>query len=89
MFLKAFHLILMHVIHKIQYFEEFVHYFALFFKKLIFPEFRPIESVFRPIEIAIKMFVSLCLFRSVLNWCWINRSIFDQSNLFFDRSKIV
>ena len=33
----------MHVIHKIQCFEEFLHYFALFFKKLIFPEFRPIE----------------------------------------------
>ena len=33
----------MHEIHKIQCFEEFPHYFALFFKKLIFPEFRPIE----------------------------------------------
>ena len=42
-FRKAFHLILMHVIHKIQCFEEFLHYFALFFKKLIFPKFRPIE----------------------------------------------
>ena len=35
-FWKAFHLIFMHVIHKIQCFEEFLHYFALFFKKLIF-----------------------------------------------------
>ena len=42
-FEKAFHLILMHVIHKFQCFMEFLHYFALFFKKLIFPEFRPIE----------------------------------------------
>ena len=33
----------MHVIHKIQCFEEFLHYFALFFKKLIFPKFQPIE----------------------------------------------
>ena len=72
-------LILMHVIHKIQCFEEFLHYFALFFKKLIFPEFGPIEIVFRLIEIvfrlieiAIKNVVSLCLFRSVLDWCWIN-----------------
>ena len=45
----------MHVIHKIQYFKEFLHYFALFFKKkLIFPEFQPIEIVFRQIEIAIR-----------------------------------
>ena len=53
-FWKAFHLILMHVIHKIQCFEEFLHYFALFFKKLFFPEFRLIEIVFWPIEIVIK-----------------------------------
>ena len=59
----------MHVIHKIQCFEEFLHYFALFFKKLIFPEFRPIKSVFQPIGIAFKMFMSLYLFRSVLDWC--------------------
>ena len=42
------------MIHKIQCFEEFLHYFALFFKKTVFPEFRPIEIVFQPIEIAIK-----------------------------------
>ena len=35
------------------------------------------------------MFVSLYLFRSVLDWCWINRSIFDRLNLFFDRLNIV
>ena len=35
-FEKAFHLILMHVIHKIQCFEEFLHYFVLFFKKIDF-----------------------------------------------------
>ena len=44
----------MHVIHKFQCFMEFLHYFALFFKKPIFPEFQPIEIVFRPIKIAIK-----------------------------------
>ena len=44
----------MHVIHKIQCFEEFLHYFVLFFKKLIFPKYQLIESVFRSIEIAIK-----------------------------------
>ena len=44
----------MHVIHKIQCFEEFLLYFALFFKNLIFPDFLLIELVFRPIKIAIK-----------------------------------
>ena len=44
----------MHVIHKIQCFEEFLLYFALFFKNLIFLDFRLIELVFRPIKIAIK-----------------------------------
>ena len=39
-----------------------MQYFALIFKKLFFPEFRPIESVFRPIEIAIKSFgLALCV----------------------------
>ena len=37
----------MHVIHKIQCFEEFLHYFALFFKKLFFPEFRPIKIMIK------------------------------------------
>ena len=45
----------MHFIHKIQCFEEFLRKNAVFFKKLIFPEFRPIEPVFRSIEIAIKI----------------------------------
>ena len=40
-------------------------------------------------KLRLKMFVSLCLFQSVLDWCWINQSIFDWSNLFFNRSKIV
>ena len=44
---KTFHLILMQLIHKIQCFEEFLHYFALFFKKLIFLEFRPIKIVIK------------------------------------------
>ena len=46
-FWKAFHLILIHVIHKIQCFEEFLYYFALFFKKPIFPEFQPIEIIIK------------------------------------------
>ena len=79
-FWKAFHLILMHFIHKILCFEEFLQKNALFFKKkLVFLEFRSIEPISRPIEIGIKFLVSLCLFRSMLDWCWISRSIFDKS----------
>ena len=62
--------------HKILCFEEFLHKIALFFKKLIFPEFQSIKPVSRPIEIAIKNLVWFCLFRSVLNCCWINRRHF-------------
>ena len=63
-FWKAFHLILMYVIHKIQCFEVFLHYFALFFKILFFLEFQPIEIVLWPIEIVFKnvcesLFVSI------------------------------
>ena len=35
-FLRAFHLILMYFIHKIQCFEEFLQKIALFFKKIVF-----------------------------------------------------
>ena len=71
-FWKVFPLILTHVIHKIQCFEEFLHYFALFFlkkKKLSFPEFRPIE-------IAIK---NVCESLSILIGA---RLVLDQSKHF-------
>ena len=52
----------MHFIHKILCFKEFVHKIALFFKKLVFPEFRSIKPISRPIEIAIKSFgLALCV----------------------------
>ena len=66
----------MHFILKILRFEEFLHKIALFFKKLVFPEFRSIETVSWPIEIAIKILVWLCVFRSMLDWFWINRRHF-------------
>ena len=75
-FWKAFHLILMHFIHKILCFEKFLHKIALFFKNMIFPYCRLIESVSRPIEIAIKILVWLYVFRSVLDCFWINRRYF-------------
>ena len=42
--------------YKTMCFEEFLHWNALFFKNLFFPDFRSIESVFRSIEITIKNF---------------------------------
>ena len=77
-FLKAFHLILMHFIHKILCFEEFLHKIALFFKKLCFLEFQSIESVSRPIENVIKILVWIYPFRSLLDWFWINRRHFQS-----------
>ena len=75
-FWKTFKLILMHFIHEILWFEEFLHKITLFFKDLSFLDFRSIEAISRLIEIAIKILVWICLARLVL----------DQSNLFFDRS---
>ena len=49
-FWKTLHLILMHSIHKILCFEEFLHKIALFFKILVFPNFWSIECDFRSIE---------------------------------------
>ena len=66
----------MHFIHKILYFEEFLHKIALFFKNLIFSDFRLIELVARPIEIVIKNLVWICSFRLVLDRGWINRRHF-------------
>ena len=68
----AFHLIFMHFIHKILCFEDFLHKIALFFKNLIFPDFRSIAPVARLIEIVIKNLVWICPFRLVLDRCWIN-----------------
>ena len=86
-FWKTFKLIPMHFIHEILCFEWFMHKLALFFKNLIFPDFRSIEVVARPIEIAIKNLVWICLARSVLDWCsidWIYFSI-DRSSISTDR----
>ena len=79
-FWKAFHLILMHSIHKILCFEEFLDLYkiSLFFKNLIFPNFQSIELVVRSIEIAIKNLVWIYPFRLVLDRCWINRRHFQS-----------
>ena len=55
-FWKTFNLILMHFIHEILCYEEFLHKIALIFKNLIVPDFWSIKPVSRPIEIAIKFF---------------------------------
>ena len=75
----------MHFIHITMCLEEFLHQNAMFFKKMIFPDFRLIEPVARLIENAIKILVIVCLARLVLDQ---SKLIFDQSNLIFDRSKI-
>ena len=85
-FWKTFHLILMHSIHKIPCFKEFLHKISLFFKNLFFLEFRSIEHISQPIEIVIKNLFWICLARLVLDQ---SNAIFDRSNLFFDQSKIV
>ena len=74
-FWKVFHLILMHFIHKILCFEEFLQKNALFFKKLVFPEFRSIEPISQLIEIAIKVLDWLCVSIS-------SRLLLDQSKVF-------
>ena len=65
----------MHFIHKILCFEEFLHKNALFFKKLVFPEFRSIEPISRLIEIVIKVLDWLCVSIS-------SRLLLDQSKYF-------
>ena len=66
----------MYFIYKILCFEEFLNKIALFFKKLVFLEFRSIKPVSQPIEIAIKILIWLCVFRLVLDCYWINRMYF-------------
>ena len=55
----------------------------MFFKNLIFPDFRSIESVAWPIEIATKNLVWICLARSLLDWCWINQICFSIDWTYF------
>ena len=77
-FENAFHLILMHFFffffYKIQCFVEFLHNNAVFFKKLIFLEFRPIEPIFRSIEI-------------VINICYESLFVSISARLVLDQSK--
>ena len=89
-FWKTFDLILMHFIHQIQCFEEFLHKIALIFQKFVFfQNFDRSNLFFNQSKLRLKTLVSPYLFQSMLDWYWINRSIFDQSNLIFDQSKII
>ena len=63
--------------------RSFYRKLLCFFKKLFFPEFRSSELVSRPIKIAIKILARPCVFRLMLDWCSINWSTFNRSNLFF------
>ena len=72
---KTFHLILIHFIHKIQCFKEFIHKICWVFKTMIFPKFQLIQSIFPSIEITLKIF-SEPLFISInRNWFSINRKL--------------
>ena len=55
-FWKTFHLILMHFIHNIQCFEEFLHKTSLFFQNFVFFQNFDRLNLFRSIEIVIKNF---------------------------------
>ena len=86
----------------------FIKYYALrsfcikllcFSKNWFFPEFRSIEPISRPIEIAIKNLVWFCVFRSVIDRYWINqrhfqsiepnfRSIENRRESFFFKKKL-
>ena len=77
---RAFHLILMHLICYIQYFEVSFQKIWFFSQKAIFPEFRLIQSIFRSIEILFKNYGSLCLVRLIEP---VFRSIEDRISGFF------
>ena len=72
-FWKAFHLILMHFIHKILYFEEFLHKIALFFKKLFFFHiFNRSNLFFNRSKLQLKIWFESAYF----DHCWTNRRYF-------------
>ena len=77
-FWKTFHLILMHVIHKIQCFKEFLHYFALFLKKkkLSFLEFWPIEIVIKNVCKSLSVSIGARLVLDQSKHFWPIESIF-------------
>ena len=82
-FLRALHLILMHFIHKIQYFEEFLQKIALFFKK------NCVFQIFDWSKMRLKFWFELDRFDCYSIGSRSIEGIFDRSNLIFDQSKIV
>ena len=86
---KTFHLILIHFIHKIQCFKEFIHKICWVFKTMIFPKFQLIQSIFPSIEITLKIF-SEPLFISInRNWFSINRKLWISFFFFFFFNRIL
>ena len=76
-FWKVFHLILIYVIHKIQCFEKFLRYFALFFKKLIFPKFRPIEIAIKNVCESLSVSIGARLVLDQSKHFWPIKSVFQ------------
>ena len=66
----------MHVIHKIQCFEEFLHYFALFFKKLFFPKFRPIKIMIKNVCESLSVSIGARLVLDQSKHFWPIESVF-------------
>ena len=66
----------MHFVHKILCFEEFLHKIALFFKKIYFSRFSINWTYCLTNWNCDKKLVWICLFRSVLDRCWINQRHF-------------
>ena len=90
-FWKAFHLILMHFIHKILCFEEFLHKIALFFKKK-----NCVFQIFDRLKLFLdwsKMWLKFWFESDRFNRCLISfgsiEGIFNRLNLIFDQLKIV
>ena len=66
----------MHVIHKIQCFEEFLHYFALFFKKLFFLEFWPIKIMIKNVCESLSVSIGARLVLDQSKHFWPIESVF-------------
>ena len=67
----------MHFIHELVRLSVFYIKLLLFFKNLVFPEFRSIECVFWSIENSLNFLI--LVLTGLIN----SRLVFDQSNLFF------
>ena len=88
-FWKTFHLMLMHFILSMHWGVSAINWFVLFSKIFFFQNFDRSNFFCDQSNLGLKTLVNLYLFRSMLDWNWFHRSIFDRSYLIIDQSKIV